>query len=120
MLNRPLFQRRVLPILMLGLSLAGPFAFSQQPSVPSKPDQQPAGSNPSSSQSSGQSSDESQKPTETLRINVNVVQLFFNVKDKRGALVPNLTKDDFEIAEDGKPQTIKYFSAESNLPLTIG
>src|SRR5256884_3577982 len=61
-----------------------------------------------------------QKPTETLQVNVNVVQLFFNVKDKKGALIPNLTKDDFQIAEDGKPQTIKYFTAESNLPLTLG
>lgn len=61
-----------------------------------------------------------QKPTETLKISVNVVQLFFNVKDKKGALIPNLTKDDFEVAEDGKPQTIKYFTAESNLPLTLG
>jgi VWFA-related protein len=61
-----------------------------------------------------------QNPSETLKINVNVVQLFFNVKDKKGALIPNLTKDDFQIAEDGKPQTIKYFTAETNLPLTIG
>jgi VWFA-related protein len=57
---------------------------------------------------------------ETFKVNVNVVQLFFNVKDKRGALIPGLTKDDFEILEDGKPQTIKYFTAESNLPLTLG
>jgi len=66
------------------------------------------------------SSGDQQGPTETLKVNVKVVQLFFNVKDKKGALIPNLTKDDFEIFEDGKPQTIKYFSAESNLPLTLG
>ncbi|HTZ98539.1 MAG TPA: VWA domain-containing protein [Terriglobales bacterium] len=69
------------------------------------------------SQSSDQGRDQS---GETLQVNVNVVQLFFNVKDKKGALIPNLTKDQFEIAEDGKPQTIKYFAAESNLPLTLG
>src|SRR5690348_16570102 len=56
----------------------------------------------------------------TLKVNVNVVNLFFNVKDKRGALVPNLTKDDFQVMEDGKPQTIKYFASESNQPLTLG
>jgi VWFA-related protein len=61
-----------------------------------------------------------QEPADTLKINVNVVQLFFNVKDKKGGLIPNLTKDQFQIAEDGKPQTIKYFAAESNLPLTLG
>jgi VWFA-related protein len=57
---------------------------------------------------------------ETLKVRVNVVQLFFNVKDKKGALIPSQTKDDFEVFEDGKPQTIKYFTAESNLPLTLG
>ena len=70
--------------------------------------------NPSSAQK------DDQNPVETLKVNVNVVQLFFNVKDKRGALIPNLTKDDFEVYEDGKSQTIKYFTAESNLPLTLG
>src|SRR5579863_2451925 len=70
--------------------------------------------------SSAQKSDEDQNPSETLKVNVNVVQLFFNVKDKHGALIPNLTKADFDVAEDGKPQTIKYFAAESNLPLTLG
>jgi VWFA-related protein len=57
---------------------------------------------------------------ETFKVNVNVVQLFFNVKDKHSALIPSLTKNDFEVYEDGKPQTIKYFAAESNLPLTLG
>ena len=56
----------------------------------------------------------------TLKVNVAVVNLFFNVKDKRGGLVPNLAKDEFEVYEDGKPQTIKYFSSESNQPLTLG
>ena len=51
---------------------------------------------------------------------MDVVQLFFNVKDKKGGLISNLTKDDFEVYEDGKPQTIKYFAANSDLPLTLG
>jgi VWFA-related protein len=46
--------------------------------------------------------------------------LFFNVKDKHGMLIPGLTKDDFQVFEDGKPQTIKYFAAESHEPLTLG
>lgn len=57
---------------------------------------------------------------ETLRVDVNLVNLFFNVKDKKGALIPDLTKDAFNVIEDGKPQTIKYFSAEANQPLTLG
>jgi VWFA-related protein len=57
---------------------------------------------------------------QTFSVNVNVVNIFFNVKDKRGALVSSLGKDQFNVFEDGKPQTIKYFGAESNLPLTLG
>jgi VWFA-related protein len=60
------------------------------------------------------------RSAETLKVNVDVVQLFFNVKDKKGGLIPNLTKTDFDLSEDGKPQTIKYFTAESDLPLTLG
>jgi len=62
----------------------------------------------------------SDEPLQTFKAEVNVVNLFFNVKDKHGMLIPNLTKDDFQVMEDGKPQTIKYFSAESNQPLTLG
>ncbi|HUO15740.1 MAG TPA: VWA domain-containing protein [Verrucomicrobiae bacterium] len=92
--------------------LAASFAVAQQPAANQNPSQ-------AGSQQSGQSQDQ-QQPSETLKVNVNVVQLFFNVKDKHGALIPNLTKDDFEVYEDGKPQTVKYFTAESNLPLTLG
>lgn len=60
------------------------------------------------------------KPVTTLKVEVQVVNVYFNVKDKRGALIPNLKKEDFQVSEDGKPQTIKYFSAESNQPLTLG
>jgi len=61
-----------------------------------------------------------QDQTPVFRKNVNVVNLFFTVKGKHGALVPGLTRDEFEVFEDGKPQTIKYFSAVSNQPLTLG
>ena len=61
-----------------------------------------------------------QGPVETMKVNVDVVNLFFNVKDKKGGLIPSLGKTDFEVLEDGKPQTIKYFSADANQPLTLG
>src|SRR6202040_951153 len=79
----------------------------------------PASNTPASNAPQDQSSDQDQS-METLKVRVNVVKLFYNVKDKKGALIPNQTKDDFELFEDGKPQTIKYFAAESNLPLTLG
>lgn len=56
----------------------------------------------------------------TIKVQVNVVNILFNVRDKRGGLIPNLTKDDFSIFEDGKQQDIKYFNRETDLPLTIG
>lgn len=67
-----------------------------------------------------QHKDDDQESMETLKVNVDVVQFFFNVKDKKGGFVGNLPKDDFQLLEDNKPQTIKYFSADSNLPLTLG
>jgi VWFA-related protein len=66
-----------------------------------------------------QGEDQSQ-PAGTVKVDVNVVQLFFNVNDKKGVPVRNLAKDEFEVLEDGKPQIIKYFAAESNLPLAVG
>jgi VWFA-related protein len=42
------------------------------------------------------------------------------VRDKRGAVVHDLNKDDFALTEDGRPQDIRYFSKETGLPLTLG
>jgi len=56
----------------------------------------------------------------TLKINVNLVDLFFTVKDKTGNLVPHLTKQDCSVTEDKVPQTLKNFAAETHLPLTLG
>src|SRR6266540_4262101 len=61
-----------------------------------------------------------EEPVSTFKARSDLVQLFFNVKEKKGGLIPNLKKEDFEVLENGKPQTIKYFSANSNLPLTLG
>ena len=56
----------------------------------------------------------------TIKVDVDIVNVLASVRDKRGALVSNLEKDDFTVLEDGKPQPIKYFSKETDLPLTIG
>jgi VWFA-related protein len=109
-------QCRILPgMVMVALLLASIFPLAHR--FPAQASSAPAGQQPGSA---GQKSEDSQEPTETLKVNVNVVQLFFNVKDKHGALIPNLTKTDFDVVEDSKPQTIKYFTAETNLPLTLG
>jgi VWFA-related protein len=56
----------------------------------------------------------------TIKVDVDVVNILASVRDKHGALIPNLEKKDFTILEDGKPQEIKYFTRETDLPLTIG
>ena len=56
----------------------------------------------------------------SIKVDVDVVSILTSVRDKKGALIPNLQKEDFTILEDGKPQPIKYFTKETDLPLTIG
>lgn len=56
----------------------------------------------------------------TLKVEVNLVNILFTVRDKRGGLVGDLSKNDFKIYEDNKEQTVKYFNRETDLPLTIG
>jgi VWFA-related protein len=51
---------------------------------------------------------------------VSVVTVLATVRDRDGHIVKDLGREDFQLQEDAKPQTISYFSRESNLPLTIG
>jgi len=56
----------------------------------------------------------------TINVSVSVVNILCAVRDSKGALLPNLTKDDFTVTEEGKPQDIRYFAHETDLPLTLG
>jgi VWFA-related protein len=56
----------------------------------------------------------------TFSTDVKVVNVLATVHDKQGQLLNDLTKDDFILTEDGRPQTIRYFSRETDLPLTVG
>jgi len=56
----------------------------------------------------------------SISVDVSLVNVLASVHDKHGGLIGNLNKDDFTVLEDGKPQTIKYFTRETDLPLTIG
>src|SRR5580692_5825063 len=56
----------------------------------------------------------------TFTTDVKVVNILATVRTKSGQIVNDLTKDDFSILENGRPEAIKYFSRESDLPLTIG
>jgi VWFA-related protein len=111
MIALQVIQPQVRTIALFLSIVFGASAFAQQPQPSNAPD-------PSAQSSATQ--DQQDQPLETLRVNVNVVNLYFNVKDKHGRLIPDLTKDDFNIFEDGKPQTVKYFSKETDQPLTLG
>jgi VWFA-related protein len=56
----------------------------------------------------------------TFSSNVKVVNVLATVREKNGNIVHHLTKDDFLLHEDGRPQQIRYFSQDTDLPLTIG
>src|SRR5580692_7204531 len=62
----------------------------------------------------------SQQQGPTISVNVKLVTMFATVRDKHGALIRNLTKEDFALEQDGHPQTITYFAPDSDLPLTLG
>jgi Ca-activated chloride channel homolog len=85
------------------LCLRGVYALGQDPQ---KGDRIPPGS-------------QSQKDESTYRVNVRLVNVFTTVTDSRGAPVADLNKDDFQLFEDGVPQTIKVFEKESAIPLSI-
>ena len=55
-----------------------------------------------------------------IKLDVNLVNVLCSVRNKSGGLVGNLEKKDFQIFEDGKQQEVKFFSRETNVPLTIG
>jgi len=55
-----------------------------------------------------------------IKVDVDLVNLLCSVRDRRNALIANLSKDDFVVREDGKEQEIRYFARESDLPMTVG
>lgn len=59
-------------------------------------------------------------PASTISVDVKVVTLPVTVRDKHGLIVRGLTKDDFVLQEDGRPETVRYFTQDTKLPLTLG
>ena len=56
----------------------------------------------------------------TFSTEVKVVNAIATVRNKTGSLVGTLGQDDFSLLEDGRPQTIRYFARDTDLPLTLG
>jgi VWFA-related protein len=56
----------------------------------------------------------------TLKVSTEVVNVLAIVKDRKGHLMPDLNKEDFDLTEDNTPQEIRYFSKQTDTPLTLG
>ena len=97
-------------ILLVGLLLSLP---SQVPA------QQPA---PQAEQKQAQPAQPAETPVSTaptIAVDARLVNLPVVVRDKKGALIQNLTKNDFTLQVDGHTQTIRYFDKDTNLPLIL-
>jgi len=55
-----------------------------------------------------------------ISVESNIVTVFATVRDKHGQIISDLTKDDFSLDEDGRPQAITYFARQNDLPLAVG
>jgi VWFA-related protein len=96
-------------LLLLALPLFPAAALAQLPPSPDAPPVSNAPAQP-----------EDDQPVATFKLQVNLVDLFFSVKGKNGELIPHLSKSDCSVTEDKQPQTWKNFTAETDLPLTLG
>jgi VWFA-related protein len=92
-------------VLLLLTALDGNVPVQQQPQAQSQPKLQRP---------------QQQAPNPKIAVEVKTVSVLATVRDKHGKIIPDLTKDDFAIEEDGKPQTIDYFARETDLPLRLG
>lgn len=100
---------RQIAALILGLPLVSVAAWAQLAPSPDAPPVSHAPATP-----------ESDESVATFKMQVNLVDLFFTVKDKNNNLIPHLNKNDCAVQEDKQPQTWKSFVAENDLPLTLG
>src|ERR1700722_1998645 len=98
------FRMRLAAALLYGSFLAGLPVMAQTAATDAE------------SQAKASSSD-SKTDSYVLHVNVKLVNVFTNVTDATGAIVGGLTKDDFSISEDGRPQRIAVFDRQSELPL---
>lgn len=105
----------VVVVLLLGVfALAARTQQQPQSPQPAPPPQAPAAQEPQNPQQ------QIPKATSKISVQVKTVSVLATVRDKHGKIVSNLSKDDFVLQEDGRPQTINYFARESDLALRLG
>ena len=81
---------------------------------------QAAGGAPSKDSSTATARTPADQPVTTMSVQVKVVNVLATARDKHGKIVNDLTKDEFTLTEDGRPQAIRYFARETDIPLTLG
>jgi VWFA-related protein len=113
-----------LVLAAFAVSLEGA-SWSQQPPQSQSQQQQslPQQPSPPQSRSAPQSQSQQQAAPQSrskISTEVKLVTVYASVRDKHGKIIPNLNQSDFALQEDARPQTIKYFARESDLPLTLG
>src|SRR6201988_3636611 len=110
-------------LLVFGISL-GNISWGQSQRQSQPPQQQlPPSQKPSTPPPAAQSQLQQQAPPQSqskISTEVKLVTVYAAVRDKHGKIIPNLNQSDFALQEDARPQTIKYFARESELPLTLG
>jgi VWFA-related protein len=105
------FRPAVLQLIaFVFLAVCGAYAQSQQ--------QAPQPPQPQTQPQTATQAPQDQHPK--IAVQVSTVSLFATVHDKHGKIVSNLSKDDFSLDEDGRPQTISYFARDSDLALRLG
>lgn len=93
---------------MIGLFVSFCGLWAQQPSTRQAPTK-PGSENP----------EQQSQPATTLKVDVNLVNVFVTVTDEHGAPIAGLTKENFVLREDDHEQKIAVFDKESALPLSI-
>jgi Ca-activated chloride channel family protein len=105
-------------LLLIGLLIVSPGLWAQQTPSQQNPTQ-PSPTQPSAAQQSPARPERPSESTTTVRVEVNLVNVFVTVTDDHGAPVGGLTKENFVLKEDDHEQTIKVFDKESALPISI-
>jgi VWFA-related protein len=105
-----------LVLILCGAAVAA-LARQQQP-PPSASQSTQSGQTPSEPTMKGEN--EAAQAEQKIKVEVKVVNVLASVRDKKEKAIGDLSKDDFVLTEDGKPQAITYFARESDLPLRLG
>jgi VWFA-related protein len=100
---------------------AAAFPQTTTPAAPQQPGTQPPAQQPPAQQPGAQPSNNPDQPTETIKVQVNEVNLIFTVTDKKGKFITGLKRENFGLLDDGRPPlAVLRFTQQTNLPLRVG